>query len=45
MPTQGSLRERRRGETVAEIKQAAMRELSSSGPEGLSLRAVAREVG
>jgi AcrR family transcriptional regulator len=45
VPTQGSLRERRRGETVAEIKQAAMRELASSGPDGLSLRAVAREVG
>jgi AcrR family transcriptional regulator len=30
---------------VTEIKQAAMRELASSGPEGLSLRAVAREVG
>jgi AcrR family transcriptional regulator len=45
MPTKGTLRERRRGETVAEIKQAAMRELASSGPEGLSLRAVAREVG
>jgi AcrR family transcriptional regulator len=45
VPAQGSLRERRREETLAEIKQAAMRELASAGPEGLSLRAVARAVG
>ncbi len=43
-PTTG-LRERRRAQTVAEIKQAALRELAATGPEGLSLRAVARTVG
>jgi AcrR family transcriptional regulator len=40
-----SLRERRRAQTVAEIKQAALAELAATGPEGLSLRAVARSVG
>ena len=39
------LRERRRAQTVAEIKQAALAELAATGPEGLSLRAVARSVG
>ena len=39
------LRERRRAQTVAEIKQAALAELAASGAEGLSLRAVARSVG
>ena len=41
----GSVRERRRAETVLELKAAALRQLATSGPEGLSLRAVAREVG
>lgn len=40
-----SLRDRRRAETVGEIKDAALRQLSAHGAEGLSLRAVAREVG
>lgn len=40
-----SLRERRRAQTVAEIKTAALRELAATGAEGLSLRAVARAVG
>jgi AcrR family transcriptional regulator len=40
-----SLRDRRRAETVAEIKAAALRELAEAGPGGLSLRAVARAVG
>ena len=40
-----NLRERRRAQTVDEIKQAALRELAATGPEGLSLRAVARSVG
>ncbi len=40
-----SLRDRRRAQTVAEIKRAALAELSATGPEGLSLRAVARSVG
>ena len=41
----GSVRERRRAETVLELKAAALRQLATAGPEGLSLRAVAREVG
>jgi len=40
-----SFRERRRLTTLAEIKTAAMTQLSSAGPDGLSLRAVARELG
>ncbi len=47
MTTTGAvgLRERRRAQTVAEIKEAALRELAATGAEGLSLRAVARAVG
>ena len=41
----GSVRERRRADTVLELKAAALRQLAAAGPEGLSLRAVAREVG
>ena len=40
-----SVRDRRRAETVAEIKQAALQELVTAGPGGFSLRGVAREVG
>jgi AcrR family transcriptional regulator len=40
-----SVRERRRAETVAEIKEAALRQLVDAGPGGFSLRGVAREVG
>jgi AcrR family transcriptional regulator len=40
-----SLRDRRRAQTVEEIKDAALRQLSDTGPSDLSLRAVAREVG
>ena len=40
-----SVRERRRAETVAEIKSAALRQLVDAGPGGFSLRGVAREVG
>lgn len=39
------LRDRRRAETVAEIKAAALEQLATTGPDGLSLRAVARAVG
>lgn len=39
------LRERRRAQTVAEIKDAALAELAATGVDGLSLRAVARSVG
>lgn len=40
-----SLRDRRRAETTAEIKAAALRQLAEAGPAAMSLRAVAREVG
>ena len=40
-----SVRDRRRAETVAEIKEAALRELLDAGPGGFSLRGVARAVG
>lgn len=40
-----SVRDRRRAETVAEIKQAALQELVDAGPGGFSLRGVARAVG
>ena len=41
----GSVRERRRAETVAEIKAAALDQLATAGTGGLSLRGVARAVG
>jgi AcrR family transcriptional regulator len=41
----GSVRDRRRAETVAEIKQAALQQLVDAGPGGFSLRGVARAVG
>ncbi len=40
-----SLRDRRRAETVAEIKEAALQQLVDAGPGGFSLRGVARAVG
>lgn len=39
------LRERRRAETIAEIKEAALQQLAEAGPGGMSLRGVARTVG
>jgi AcrR family transcriptional regulator len=42
---EGSVRERRRAETVQEIKAAALEQLAEGGPGGLSLRGVARAVG
>jgi AcrR family transcriptional regulator len=45
MTAESSVRERRRAETVAEIKDAALRQLAAVGPGALSLRRVAREVG
>lgn len=45
MSAQPRLRDRRRTETLAEIKRAALSQLAVAGPAGLSLRAVAREVG
>ncbi|GAA1673929.1 TetR/AcrR family transcriptional regulator [Glycomyces endophyticus] len=38
-------RERMRAETIAEIKASARRQLQEHGPSGISLRAIAREVG
>ena len=38
-------RERMRAETIAEIKASAQRQLLEHGPSGISLRAIAREVG
>ena len=40
-----SVRDRRRAETVAEIKEAALQQLAEAGPGGFSLRGVARAVG
>jgi AcrR family transcriptional regulator len=45
VPVEGSVRERRRAETVHEIKAAALAQLTESGTGGLSLRGVARVVG
>jgi len=42
---EGSVRERRRAETIQEIKDAALDQLAEAGPGGLSLRGVARAVG
>jgi AcrR family transcriptional regulator len=42
---EGSVRDRRRAETVREIKAAALEQLAEGGPGGLSLRGVARAVG
>lgn len=39
------LRDRRRAETVSEIKHAALAQISSGGTDSLSLRAVSRELG
>jgi AcrR family transcriptional regulator len=45
MSASATARERVRTELVAEIKDAARRQLAVDGAEGLSLRAVARELG
>lgn len=41
----GSVRERRRAQTIQEIKEAALRQLDEGGVGSLSLRAVGRAVG
>jgi AcrR family transcriptional regulator len=41
----GSVRDRRRAETVREIKDATLRQLGDAGPGGMSLRGVARSLG
>ena len=45
MSVQGSVRDRRRAETVGEIKAAALDQLATAGTGGISLRGVARAVG
>lgn len=45
MAVQVSLRDRRRADTVAEIKSIALGQLAADGPDALSLRAVARDLG
>jgi AcrR family transcriptional regulator len=42
---EGSVRDRRRAETVREIKEAALRQIAEIGPGSMSLRGVARAVG
>src|ERR1700743_252717 len=44
-PRAATARERARAELTREIKEEARRQLASSGAGGLSLRAVARELG
>ena len=41
----GTRRERARADTLREIRETARRVLVTSGPEGLALRAIAREMG
>jgi AcrR family transcriptional regulator len=45
VPVEGSVRDRRRAQTVHEIKDAALQQLAEAGTGGLSLRGVARAVG
>ena len=45
MPTIGGIRERARAEIITAIKAEARRQLATEGAAGLSLRAVARELG
>lgn len=45
MSAENSVRERRRAETVREIKEAALAQLAEVGPGAVSLRGVARAVG
>ena len=45
MSVEGSVRDRRRAETIREIKDAALHQLAEGGTGALSLRGVARSVG
>jgi AcrR family transcriptional regulator len=45
LPEVGTRRERARADTLREIRETARRVLVTSGPEGLALRAIAREMG
>lgn len=40
-----ALRDRRRAETMREIKEAALGQLGEGGPDAMTLRAIAREIG
>ncbi|KPI06261.1 transcriptional regulator, TetR family [Actinobacteria bacterium OK074] len=44
-PTAGSRRERLRAETTAEIKKTALELMAADGPDAITLRAIAREMG
>jgi len=44
-PREPGVRERNRAEVMAQIMAAGRRELAEHGADGLSLRAVAREIG
>lgn len=45
MSVEGSVRERRRAQTIREIKTVALDRLAAHGPSGLSLRQIAKDVG
>jgi AcrR family transcriptional regulator len=45
MASTGGRRERLRAETTAEIKQVALKLMASGGPDAITLRAIAREMG
>ena len=44
-PPSLSRRDRRKQETIDDIKAVARRQLASAGPAGVSLRGIARELG
>jgi len=44
-PKQPSMRDRYRAQVRAEVKQAALRQLAQSGPAGLSVSAIGKELG
>ena len=44
-PKQPSMRDRYRAQVRAEVKQAALRQLAQSGPTGLSVSAIGKELG
>src|SRR4051812_21140466 len=45
MASTGGRRERLRAETTAEIKQVALTLMATGGPDAITLRAIAREMG
>src|SRR5215467_10787776 len=44
-PGPSTMRERYRAQVRAEVKQAALRQLAESGPTGLSVSAIGKELG